>query len=208
MFCTKLKDKKGKEHTVLIVAKNVTINFEDGSRIISYESEGKVKVIFGNDKLKRSEYNLKTLKTIGLDCTTGETFIMDSILFEELEADICFSDEITENELVNNVPFFYYIAEESENWLASKSSRFILSNRNLYLPEYVNFKTGEENKKASKHRIKLSNLPAIMIKGTTLETDYLVGRNKWKEDSLEVVEGEVGCMIKCKNDLNEYFYIY
>lgn len=80
--------------------------------------------------------------------------------------------------------------------------------RSAFNSEYVDLLTDCDNEGASSHRISLFKLPLILEKYSFINTQYLDANGEWKNDTLQVVTGEVGGLIKCKNDLNEYFYIY
>lgn len=208
MFCVKLLDKDGNEHLILVLDKYAKVDFEDNSRIIKYESNGKTSILFGNDRLNKAEYDLDVHKVVGIDCTTGESFIMDYNLFDFNLGEKCVLNEIAESGLSINLPTTYYTESEEDDTLGLLALGFIKTVRSALNLEYVNFLTDWDNEGASSHRISLLKLPLILEKYSLIDTQYLSEDGEWKNDTLQVVEGEVGDLILCKNDLNEYFYLY
>lgn len=110
--------------------------------------------------------------------------------------------------LHSNLPKAYYTESEEDDTLGLLALRFIKNVRAALILEYAGFITSVENANASIHRVKLSKLPLILEKYSFIDTQYLDADGEWKDDTLQVVDGEVGGLIKCKNDLNEYFYLY
>ena len=208
MFCVKLIDLDGNEHIVLVLDKYAKIDVEDDSNIVRYESNGKSNILFGKDKLNKADYDVDVHKVVGVNCTTGESFIMDFNLFDLSVMTKCGINEISESGLSSNLPTTYYTEDEEDDTLGLLSLGFIKSIRSALNLEYVDFVTDLDNDKASKHRVKLCKLPLILEKHASIDTQYLDMDGEWKDDTLQVVTGEVGGLIKCKNDLNEYFYIY
>lgn len=208
MFCVKLIDKKGKEHLVLVLDKYAEIDFKDGSRVIKYESGGKTSMFFGKDVLNKFEYNTKGPKVVGIDCTTGESFIMDLNIFDLTYAKSCGVNEIIESGLYSNLPKAYYTIDEEDDPFGLLPVKFIKSIRSTLNLKYIDLMTDRNNDKASKHRVELGKLPLVLEKYAFINTQYLDPNGEWKDDTLQVVTGEVGGLIKFKNDLHEYFYIY
>lgn len=206
MFCVKLIDKDKNEHIVLILDEYAKIDFEEGSNIVSYESDGKSNILFGKDKLNKDDYDMYGPKVVGIDCTTGNSFITDLDMFDLLYKVKCGCNEISESGLSINLPTTYYTKSEEDDTLGLLALRFIKKVRTAFILEYADFITAAENANASIHRVKLNKLPLILEKYSFINTQYLDG--EWKDDTLQVVDGEVGGLIKCKNDLNEYFYLY
>jgi hypothetical protein len=165
-------------------------------------------LFFGNDILNTFEYSTKGLKVVGIDCTTGESFIMDKYLFDLVCKREYPVNEIIESGLHSNLPKVYYTMNEEDDPFGLLPVSFIKSIRSALNLEYVDFVTDLDNDKAHKHRVKLSKLPLILEKHAFINTQYLDTDGEWKDDTLQVVTGEVGGLIMCKNDLNEYFYFY
>lgn len=208
MFCVKLIDLEGNEHLILVLDKYANINVEDNYRIIKYESNGKTGILFGRDKLNKADYDIDVPKVVGIDCTTGESFIMDFNLFDLSVMYKCGYNEISESGLSINLPTVYYTESEEDDTLGLLALRFIKTMRSAFNSEYVDLLTDCDNEGASSHRISLFKLPLILEKYSFINTQYLDADGEWKDDTLQVVDGEVGGLIKCKNDLNEYFYLY
>lgn len=208
MFCVKLLDKDGNEHFILVLDKYAKVDFEDDSRIIKYESNGKTNILFGKDRLNKAEYDLDVHKVVGIDCTTGESFIMDYNLFDFSCMTKCGLNEIAESGLSVNLPTTYYTENEEDDTLGLLALRFTKTTRSALNLEYINFLTDWDNEGASSHRVSLFKLPLVLEKYSYIQTQYLSEDGEWKDDTLQVVDGEIGCLIKCKNDLNEYFYLY
>ena len=158
--------------------------------------------------MNKFEYNTKGPKVVGIDCTTGESFIMDLDAFDLTFKKECGVNEICESGLHSNLPKAYYTMDEEDDPFGLLPVGFIKSIRSALNLEYIDFVTDLDNDKASKHRVKLSKLPLVLEKHAFINTQYLDVDGEWKDDTLQVVTGEVGGLIKCKNDLNEYFYIY
>ena len=208
MFCVKLIDKDKNEHLILVLDKRAKIEIEEGSRIVKYESDGKTNILFGSDKLRESDYDMEGTKVVGIDCTTRKSFIMDLDMYDIVCKEQCGVNEICELGLHSNLPKAYYIEFEEADTLGLLALRFIKNVRAALILEYADFITSVENANASIHRVKLSKLPLILEKYSFIDTQYLDVDGEWKDDTLQVVDGEVGGLIKCKNDLNEYFYLY
>lgn len=208
MFCVKLIDLDGNEHLILVLDKYAKINVEDNSRIIKYESNGKTGILFGRDKLNKADYDIDVHKVIGIDCTTGESFIMDFNLFDLSVMYKCGINEISESGLYVNIPTTYYNEDEEDDTLVVLALRFIKEIRTTLNLEYVNLLTDYDNNNASSHRVELNKLPLVIEKYAFINTQYLDTGGEWKDDTLQVVDGEVGGLIKCKNDFNEFFYLY
>lgn len=208
MFCIKLIDKKKKEHLVLVLDKYAEIAFKDGSRVIEYKSSGKAGIVFGKDILNKFDYSTKGPKVVGVDCTTGESFIMDLDIFDLTYKKECGVNEIIESGLHSNLPKAYYTIDEEDDPFGLLPIAFIKSIRTALNLEYIDLMTDNYNSNASKHRVELCKLPLVLEKYAFINTQYLDANGEWKDDTLQVVTGEVGGLIKCKNDLNEYFYIY
>lgn len=208
MFCVKLIDLGGNEHIILVLNKYAKIDFEDGSNIVRYEFGGKSNILFGKDKLYKADYDVDVYNVVGIDCTTGESFLMDSNMFDFAIMTKCGYNEISESGLSINLPTVYYTESEEDDTLGLLALRFIKKVRTVFILEYADFITSVENANASIHRVKLYKLPLILEKYSFIDTQYLDADGEWKDDTLQVVDGEVGGLIKCKNDLNEYFYLY
>lgn len=208
MFCVKLIDLDGNEHLVLVLGKYAKVDVEDDSNIVRYESNGKSNILFGKDKLNKADYDVDVHKVVGVNCTTGESFLMDFNLFDLSVMTKCGINEISESGLNTNLPTTYYIEDEEDDTLGLLALRFIKTMRSAINLEYVNLLTDWSNEGASSHRISLRKLPLILEKYSYIDTQYLSEDGEWKNDTLQVVEGEVGGLIKCKNDFNEYFYLY
>lgn len=208
MFCVKLIDNTGNEHLILVLDKCAKIEVEDGSRIVKYESDGKANILFGSDKLREADYDIDGPKVVGIDCTTRKSFITDLDMFDLLYKKECGVNEICELGLYSNLPKAYYTESEEEDTLGLLALRFIKKVRTAFILEYADFITSVENANASIHRVKLNKLPLILEKYSFIDTQYLDADGEWKYDTLQVVDGEVGGLIKCKNVLNEYFYLY
>lgn len=208
MFCVKLIDNTGNEHLILVLDKCAKIEIEDGSRIVKYESDGKANILFGSDKLREADYDIDGPKVVGIDCTTRKSFITDLDMFDLLYKKECGVNEICELGLYSNLPKAYYTESEEDDTLGLLALRFIKMVRTAFILEYADFITAAENANASIHRVKLNKLPLILEKYSLIDTQYLDADGEWKNDTLQVVTGEVGGLIKCKNDLNEYFYLY
>jgi hypothetical protein len=208
MFCAKLIDLDGNEHIILVLNKYAKIDFEDGSNIVRYEFNGKSNILFGKDKLNKADYDIDVHKVVGIDCTTGESFIMDFNLFDLSVMYKCGINEISESGLYVNIPTTYYTVDEEDDTLVVLALRFIKEIRTTLNLEYVNLLTDYDNNSASSHRVELNKLPLVIEKYAFINTQYLDTDGEWKDDTLQVVDGEVGGLIKCKNDLNESFYLY
>lgn len=208
MFCAKLIDLDGNEHIILVLNKYAKIDFEDGSNIVRYEFGGKSNILFGKDKLYKADYDVDVYNVVGIDCTTGESFLMDSNMFDFAIMTKCGYNEISESGLSINLPTVYYTESEEDDTLGLLALRFIKTMRSAFNSEYVDLLTDCDNEGASSHRISLFKLPLILEKYSFINTQYLDADGEWKDDTLQVVDGEVGGLIKCKNDLNEYFYLY
>jgi len=208
MFCVKLIDNTGNEHLILVLDKCAKIEIEDDSSIVKYESDGKINILFGSDKLREADYDMEGTKMVGIDCTTRKSFIMDLDMYDIVYKEQCGINEICELGLHSNLPKAYYTESEEDDTLGLLALRFIKNVRAVLILEYADFITSVENANASIHRVKLSKLPLILEKYSFIDTQYLDADGEWKDDTLQVVDGEVGCLIKCKNDLNEYFYLY
>ena len=208
MFCVKLIDKDKNEHLILVLDKYAKIEVEDGSRIVKYESDGKANILFGSDKLCEADYDIDGPKVVGIDCTTRKSFITDLDMFDLLYKKECGVNEICGLGLYSNLPKAYYTESEEDDTLGLLALRFIKTMRSAFNLEYVDLLTDCDNEGASSHRISLFKLPLILEKYSFINTQYLDADGEWKDDTLQVVDGEVGGLIKCKNDLNEYFYLY
>lgn len=208
MFCVKLIDNTGNEHLILILDKCAKIEIEDGSRIVKYESEGKANILFGSDKLREVDYDIDGPKVVGIDCTTSKSFITDLDMFDLLYKKECGVNEICELGLYSNLPKAYYTESEEDDTLELLALKFIKTTRSAFNLEYVDLLTDCDNEGASSHRISLFKLPLILEKYSFIDTQYLDTDGEWKADTLQVIDGEVGGLIKCKNDFNEYFYLY
>lgn len=208
MFCVKLIDNTGNEHLILVLDKCAKIEIEDGSSIVKYEYDGKTNILFGSDKLREADYDMEGTKVVGIDCTTRKSFIMDLDMYDIVYKEQCGVNEICELGLHSNLPKAYYTESEEDDTLGLLALRFIKNVRAALILEYADFITSVENANASIHRVKLSKLSLILEKYSFIDTQYLDADGEWKDDTLQVVDGEVGGLIKCKNDLNEYFYIY
>jgi hypothetical protein len=208
MFCVKLIDKDKNEHLILVFDKCAKIEIEDGSRIVKYEYDGKTNILFGSDKLREADYDMEGTKVVGIDCTTRKSFIMDLDMYDIVYKEQCGVNEICELGLHYNLPKAYYTESEEDDTLGLLALRFIKNVRAALILEYADFITSAENANASIHRVKLNKLPLILEKYSFIDTQYLDADGEWKDDTLQVVDGEVGGLIKCKNDLNEYFYLY
>ena len=208
MFCVKLIDNTGNEHRILVLDKCAKIEIEEGSRIVKYESDGKTNILFGSDKLCEADYDTDGPKVVGIDCTTHKSFIMDLDTYDIVYKEQFGVNEICELGLHSNLPKAYYTESEEDDTLGLLALRFIKNVRAALILEYADFITSVENANASIHRVKLSKLPLILEKYSFIDTQYLDADGEWKDDTLQVVDGEVGGLIKCKNDLNEYFYLY
>lgn len=147
-------------------------------------------------------------KVVGIDCTTGNSFIIDLDMFDLLYKVKCGCNEISESGLSVNLPTTYYTESEEDDNLGLLALMFIKTMRSAFNLDYVNLLTDWDNEGASSHRISLVKLPMILEKYSFIDTQYLDTDGEWKDDTLQVVDGEVGGLIKCKNDLNEYFYLY
>lgn len=208
MFCVKLIDNTGNEHLILVLEKCAKIEIEDGSSIVKYEYDGKTNILFGSDKLREADYDMEGTKVVGIDCTTRKSFIMDLDMYDIVYKEQCGVNEICKLGLYSNLPKAYYTESEEDDTLGLLALRFIKNVRTASILEYADFITAAENANASIHRVKLSKLPLILEKYSFIYTQYLDEDGEWKDDTLQVVDGEVGGLIKCKNDLNEYFYLY
>ena len=208
MFCVKLIDNTGNEHLILVLDKCTKIEIEDGSSIVKYEYDGKTNILFGSDKLREADYDIDGPKVVGIDCTTRKSFITDLDMFDLLYKKECGINEICELGLHSNLPKAYYTESKEDDTLGSLALRFIKNVRAALILEYADFITSVENANASIHRVKLNKLPLILEKYSFIDTQYLDEDGEWKNDTLQVVTGEVGGLIKCKNGLNEYFYLY
>ena len=208
MFCVKLIDNTGNEHLILVLDKYAKIEVEDGSRIVKYESDGKANILFGSDKLREADYDIEGTKVVGIDCITRKSFIMDLDMYDVVYKEQCGVNEICELGLHSNLPKAYYTESEEDDTLGLLALRFIKKVRTAFILEYADCITAAENANASIHRVKLNKLPLILEKYSFIDTQYLDADCEWKDDTLQVVDGEVGGLIKCKNDLNEYFYLY
>ena len=208
MFCVKLIDNTGNEHLILVLDKCAKIEIEDGSSIVEYEYDGKTDILFGSDKLREADYDMEGTKVVGIDCTTRKSFIMDLDMYDIVYKEQCGVNEICELGLHSNLPKAYYTESEEDDTLGLLALRFIKTMRSAFNSEYVDLLTDCDNEGASSHRISLFKLPLILEKYSFINTQYLDADGEWKDDTLQVVDGEVGGLIKCKNDLNEYFYLY
>ena len=208
MFCVKLIDNTGNEHLVLVFGKCAKIEIEDGSSIVKYEYDGKTNILFGSDKLREADYDMEGAKVVGIDCTTRKSFIMDLDMYDVVYKKEYGVNEICELGLHSNLPKAYYTESEEDDTLGLLALRFIKNVRTALILEYADFITSVGNANASIHRVKLNKLPLILEKYSFIDTQYLDADGEWKDDTLQVVDGEVGGLIKCKNDLNEYFYLY
>lgn len=203
-----MKDNTGNEHLILVLDKCAKIEIEDGSSIVKYEYDGKTNILFGSDKLHEADYDMEGTKVVGIDCTTRKSFIMDLDMYDVVYKEQCGANEICELGLHSNLPKAYYTESEEDDTLGLLALRFIKEVRTAFILEYTDFITAAENANASIHRVKLNKLPLILEKYSFIDTQYLDADGEWKDDTLQVVDGEVGGLIKCKNDLNEYFYLY
>lgn len=208
MFCVKLVDKDKNEHLVLVLDKYAKIDLEDGSNIVSYETNGKSNILFGKDKLNKDDYDMYGPKVVGIDCTTGNSFITDLDMFDLLYKKECGVNEISESGLSINLPTTYYTESEEDDTLGLLALRFIKTMRSAFNLEYVNFLTDYDNNNASSHCVEFNKLPLVIEKYSFINTQYLDADGEWKNDTLQVVDGVVGGLIKCKNDFNENFYFY
>lgn len=208
MFCVKLIDNTGNKHLILVFGEYAKIEIEDGSRIVKYESDGKANILFGSDKLCEVDYDIDSPKVVGIDCTTRKSFIMDLDMYDKVYKEQCGYNEVYELGLCSNLPKAYYTESEEDDTLGLLALKFIKKVRTVFGSEYADFITAAENANASIHRVKLNRLPLILEKYSFIGTQYLDADGEWKDDTLQVVDGEVGYLIKCKNDLNEYFYLY
>lgn len=179
-----------------------------GPGLLSMSRVIRLVCFFGKDILNTFDYSTKGPKVVGIDCTTGESFIMDRYLF-----DLAYKREYPVNEIIEyglqlNIPKVYYTMDKEDDPFGLLPVDFIKSIRSILNLEYIDFMTDLDNDKASKHRVKLSKLPLVLEEHSFINTQYLDENGVWKDDTLQVVTGEVGGLIKCKNELKECFYIY
>ena len=208
VYCTKLTDLMGKEHVILIIKKDVLINIEDGSRLITYKYKDKT-LFFGKDKLKRSEYDITCTKTVGIDCMTGESFIMDSKLFESLGAKVISFNEVNALDLVNNISKTYYIGDGEDDVLTNQLKEFLSITRDVCNKGYIDFIPDSRNKSFNRNlRMKIDYLPIVLKKGKTFYVDiYIEGRKKGG-CYIEVDSSCESGLIKCKTEDGDCYYLY
>ena len=68
-------------------------------------------------------------KVVGIDCTTGNSFITDLDMFNLLYKEECGYNEISESGLSINLPTVYYTESEEDDTLELLALRFIKTTR-------------------------------------------------------------------------------
>jgi hypothetical protein len=87
MVLYKIKDKYGKVHIILIIAEDVKVSINGVTRFVHYtDKDGVNGVVFGSDTYNFVNFNNDNIDMhVGIDCTTAESFIINSDLFNSLE---------------------------------------------------------------------------------------------------------------------------
>lgn len=80
-----------KVHFIFIVAENVKVSINGITRFVNYtDNDGMNGVVFGSDTYNLANFTNDNVDMhVGIDCTTAESFIIDSDLFNSLEKRSC-----------------------------------------------------------------------------------------------------------------------
>lgn len=83
----KIKDKDNNEHIILIIAEDVKVSINGTTRFVHYTDKNGIDgVVFGSDIYDLVNFNNDNVDMhVGIDCTTAESFIINSDLFNSLE---------------------------------------------------------------------------------------------------------------------------
>lgn len=133
MLFYKIKDKEGNEHIILIIAEDVKVSINGKTRFVHYVDKNEVEgVVFGSDTYDLVNFNNDGIDMhVGIDCTTAESFIINSDLFNSLEKEIyrlpSVNGEQERDNIRKNVPFIYLKDGSESKELLGSIDRFIAS---------------------------------------------------------------------------------
>lgn len=128
----RIKDKDNNVHIILIVAEYVKVSINGVTRFVHYTGKDGLKgVVFGSDLYDLVNFNNDNIDMhVGIDCTTAESFIINSDLFNSLEkkairfGSIC-NPEVIED-LSKNIPQLYLKDGSESKELLDSIDRFLV----------------------------------------------------------------------------------
>ena len=129
----KIKDKDNKEHIILIIAEDVKVSINGTTRFVHYTGKDVVDgVVFGSDTYDLVNFDNNNIDMhVGIDCTTSESFIINSELFNSLEKESINFRSVHDSEfkdgILKNVPLLYLKDGSESKEMLARIDRFIVS---------------------------------------------------------------------------------
>ena len=129
----KINDKDNNEHFILIVAEDVKVSINGSTRFVHYTDKAGVEgIVFGSDIYDLVNFNNdNTDMHVGVDCTTAESFIINSELFNSLEKEVIRFRSINDNEIedsiLKNAPHLYLKDGSESKEMLDMIDKFLVS---------------------------------------------------------------------------------
>ena len=215
----KIKDVDDKVHFIFIVAENVKVSINGTTRFVNYtDNDGMNGVVFGSDTYNLANFTNDNVDMhVGIDCTTAESFIIDSDLFNSLEKEVVCFKSITEPEIVDiilkNIPHLYLKDGSESKELLDMIDRFLLGVRKYFVSKAPEVYLDDSQNKIIggwlyKDCYEVTCL-SIVDKDTNLRvTDWTTHGNPIVRTTGNAVGLTETGLIKIKCTSNGYDYIY
>ena len=213
------KDVDDTVHFIFIVAENVKESINGTTRFVNYtDNDGMNGVVFGSDTYNLANFTNDNVDMhVGIDCTTAESFIIDSDLFNSLEKEVVRFKSITKPEIVDNIlkniPHLYLKDGSESKELLDMIDRFLLCVREYFVSDAPEVYLDDSQNKVIggwlyKDCYEVTCL-SIVDKDTDLRvTDWTTHGNPIVRTTGNAVGLTETGLIKIKCTSNGYDYIY